>query len=215
MSPGFVTARWRVGVTAASALVLLVVIVGTFWWQDWRYERPTPKPAGLQQVSIGTVVTMPPALERLLLDRRPVVLHFFQAECPCSRFNLEHLRVLQHRFGRAVQFVAVLQDGHTERSLRTFQRLHLSMPAIPDGMGQIASAYGVYATPQVVVLDSDRKLQYRGNYNTSRYCADPRTEFARLALQAVVAGQQVPRFGAAAETAYGCPLPKKRAGAGA
>src|SRR5262249_46492721 len=59
---------------------------------------------------------------------------------------------------------------------------------------------GVYSTPQAVLLDAKSHIVFRGNYNVSRYCTDPRTEFVRIALEEQVgegearASMEVPSY---------------------
>ncbi|MBL8910953.1 MAG: hypothetical protein JNM17_09650, partial [Archangium sp.] len=77
-------------------------------------------------------------------------------------------------------------------------------PLLLDPDSELADALAVYSTPQAVLLDGARTLIYSGNYNTSRYCTDPKTEFVRLALE------QLDRDTAAPLPelpAWGCQLP--------
>ena len=69
----------------------------------------------------------------------------------------------------------------------------------------IANAAGVYATPQAVLVNARRELVYRGNYNTSRYCSNPETEYVRIALESLV-GRSAPA-NLPESPAYGCELP--------
>lgn len=202
--------RWRSTLAALTALVLLTAIGGVFWFQDWRYSLPTPRPEGWLAVPAGTRVTLPPAIETLRRARpgRPVLLHFFNPDCPCSRFNLDHVRQLVSGFGNDVIFVAVLRDGPRSTLAAKFERLNLGIPAVPDD--GLSDAFGIYSTPQAVVLDADGRLHYAGNYNLTRYCRDRETEFARLALEGLRAGRPPPAFRSEATIAYGCPLPPRR-----
>ena len=81
------------------------------------------------------------------------------------------------------------------------------MPHIVDRGAAIARCLGVYSTPQAVLLDRDGRLVYRGNYNTSRYCTEPTTQFVRLALESL---QQHRALASEPEAgiAYGCALPE-------
>ena len=81
--------RLRSTLAGLTALVLLAAIGGVFWLQDWRYSRPTPRPEGWHAVAAGTRVALPPEIEALRRARpgAPVLLHFFNPDCPCSRFN--------------------------------------------------------------------------------------------------------------------------------
>ena len=75
-----------------------------------------------------------------------------------------------------------------------------------DSLGALADACGVYSTPQAVILNAEGKLIYRGNYNSSRYCTDPSSEFARITLDSLLNERILPQFSGIASTAYGCQL---------
>ena len=186
-----------------TALSLTAISV-SFWYQDWQYSLPTPKPADLQQPPFGSAIQLPPVLARFKQPNRPLFLHFLNSQCPCSRFNLDHVRSLIQRFGSKVDFVAVLQ-GQTSGA-----DLHLALPVVGDRDGSLGLTLGVYSTPQAVLLTQTGQLYFRGNYNTSRYCINEATEFARLALAALVNGRPLPAFPAQAVIAYGCPLQRFR-----
>lgn len=58
-----------------------------------------------------------------------------------------------------------------------------------------------------------RTLLFRGNYNVSRYCTDPGTEFACIALESVVNHTPLPPATQTALIAYGCELPANKVAA--
>ena len=214
--------RLRLAATLGSAACLLAAVGVTFWYQDLRYTLPTPRPAALADVAPGQIVVLPPGLPPAPGDPRPLFLHFFNPECPCTRFNAEHIRALRTSFGAQARFVAVMQTDETrnaadrQKSLESVAALFgPGLDAVVDDGGAIAAACGVYSTPQAVILTPGptRSLLFRGNYNSSRYCADPQTEFARLALTAVVSHRPLPAGSRAAMLAYGCELPANVAAA--
>lgn len=212
-----VPAWWRSAAAGVFAGGAAGAIAWMFWQQDLRYARPTPPPAGWRRPAVGTAVALPIILERLRADHpgRPVLLHFVNPTCPCSRFNVDHVRSLAARFHDTVTVVAVLADGDPA-AMRAAQRsLRLDVPHYVDADRRLAEAVGVYATPQAAILDGDGRIYFVGNYNRTRYCRDRETEFARIALEAVVAGARPPAVAPAAAIAYGCPLPARRAARGA
>lgn len=198
--------------TSAAAMVCAVLfggIVGVFWQQDLQFSRPTPVPEGWVPIATGTVIALPPRVEAFRRNGgpRPLLLHFFNPACPCSRFNLDHVRALVRTYGDRVTFVAVLSHDVPARMVAAYQELHLGMPYYVDD-GRLAAAVGTYSTPQAAVLDGQGRLTYRGNYNVTRYCRDRETEFARLAIEVALSGGPAPPFSTAATTPYGCPLRK-------
>ncbi len=185
------------------------VVAGAFWYQDWRYALPTPRPAGLEQSPLGSAIQLPNSLAAAI-DRdgeKLCLVHFFNPGCPCSRFNVDHLRELVRQYGDRVQFVAVLEGEAAEASLSEFLALKLGIAAVFDADGAIAASLGVYATPQAIVLDGHNHLVFRGNYNASRFCVDRETEFARLAIDYSLRGGAPPPWPEAALVAQGCELP--------
>ena len=200
--------KWRFAIVLLSTCFFLILIGYSFWQQDWQYSLPTPRPQGLDQLAIGETVDL--ASTSLPSDiSRPISLHFFNPGCPCSRFNVDHIRSLIQSYKSKVRFIAILQGDEPHLS-EAFSKLGLNIESVVDSDGSIAKATGVYATPQAVIIDQQNRLYYRGNYNASRYCAIKETEFARIALETLLDGKPPPQIPAAASTAYGCPLPKKQ-----
>ena len=189
-------------VAVGAALFAMGVV---FWQRDLFYSLPTPRPAGLVQPPLGQRVALPRELRDVApAPGRPLLLDFYNADCPCSRFNRDHVRALLDRFARDVTFVAVVEtagaseDGPVDSGI--------AMPHVVDRGAAIAKSLGVYSTPQAVLLEGDGRLVYRGNYNTSRYCTEPRTQFVRIALENVLQ-RRVAAAEPEAGVAYGCALP--------
>jgi hypothetical protein len=120
---------------------------------------------------------------------------------------------LTRTYGERVNIVAVLEEDSTDNLIDGFRRAGLPIQAVVDSNRTLATAVGVYSTPQAVILDTRGTLIYRGNYNSSRYCVDRRTEYARVALDALLAHRPQPTLEPAAFIAYGCRLPKSQAAA--
>jgi hypothetical protein len=69
----------------------------------------------------------------------------------------------------------------------------------------LAASCGVYSTPQAVILSPGKQLFFRGNYNSSRYCTNKKSEYARQALDNLLHNLPVVH-NPSAITAYGCRL---------
>ena len=192
---------WRTAVVAVCVVAALCGMGVVFWQQDLRYSQPTPRPSDLEQVPLGTRVELPLRITSVAGTATPLLLHFYNPECPCSRFNRDHLEALLLKFRPEVTFVAVV-----EREPDARQHSGLDMPHVVDDDGKIAKSLGVYSTPQAVLLDRERRLVFRGNYNSSRYCTARQTQYARLAIEALLDGRSPPTE-TGADVAYGCPLP--------
>jgi hypothetical protein len=185
-------------------LLLLAGIVALFWRNEWIYNLPTPVPANYQPVNKGAV--LPVAKSLPLPVGKPVFLHFYNPDCPCSRFNLPHFKSLVKQFGQEVSFaiVPLTDKPYSEKAIR--EKIGMDIPVLLDTM--LAKRCGVYSTPQAAIIDTNYQLYYRGNYNKSRYCADKKTEYARMALNGLLHHNADILFDRFALTAYGCGLPK-------
>ncbi|GAB3916995.1 peroxiredoxin family protein [Larkinella terrae] len=184
-------------------LVLLSAVGGLFWYNDWVYQLPTPVPENYKPVKTGTVVTVN-ELAALPL-KRPVLLHFFNPDCPCSRFNKAHFRSLVRQYGQQVNFAVVVMSAKPYSAQEIQEKLELDIPVLFDP--SIARSCGVYSTPQAVLLDAQHRLYYRGNYNRTRYCTDEKTSYAKMALAGLLQNESGRVFDQFALTSYGCTLP--------
>ncbi len=185
-------------------LVLLLSAVGAiFWYNEWVYHLPTPIPKNYRPVHPGKIIVLH---GQLASDHtQPLFLHFFNPDCPCSRFNITNFKSLVKRYGRQVKFVVVVMnnDRYTARQIQ--DKFDLDIPVLFDA--SLAAASGVYSTPQAVLLDQKHRLYYRGNYNNSRYCTDEKTNYARIAIEGLLHDHQKIIFNQLALRAYGCRLP--------
>ncbi|MGC3943582.1 MAG: DUF6436 domain-containing protein [Chryseolinea sp.] len=165
-----------------------------------QYRRPTPIPEDYTPVAVGASITLPDQLK----TGTAWFLHFYNPDCPCSRFNAQHLKSLIRSYSDSVSIaIIVASSADVDRATRAFgDRIKI----IYDENGAIAESCGVYSTPQAAIVDSKGALFYRGNYNISRYCTSRATNFAELSLLAMLNNQQPPQFSALAMEAYGCVL---------
>lgn len=193
----------RKPVVVAWLALLLAGIVTLFWRSEWVYSLPTPVPAGYQNVKPGTPISLPAALA----SQKPVFLHFFNPDCPCSRFNMPHFKTLVKSYGRQVNFAIVLMTNknYTAEQIRDKFDLPYPIPVLTDST--LAVSCGVYSTPQAVIIDTAQKLFYRGNYNRNRYCTNEKSSYARMALDDLLHNQLTQNFSPLALKAYGCQLP--------
>jgi len=195
----------------ALALVLTLIyssIAYIFWAEEVQYALPTPKPKSYVQVPMGQAVSRPVELK----TEKPVFLHFYNFDCPCSRFNIDEFRQLVNTYRDQIYFVAVVQDakGTSDLSNKFQEKFNLSIQVITDPEGAMAETMGVYSTPQAVLIDKESTIFYRGNYNLSRYCLSKNTQFAEMAIQDLLAGKTTPSFLTMVPEPYGCSLPSNQ-----
>ena len=190
-----------------AAIVVLVgifcAIVGIFWYQGIQYLLPTPVPKNYQVVLPDDVVRYDTALIAQQYAR-PKLLHFFNPDCPCSRFNIKHFQFLEKKYSGKIDFFVVVIGEHKIRSARRL--IGSDIKIVVDSGEKLAKACGVYSTPQAALIQNTNKLFYRGNYNRSRYCTDENSNYVQMALDSLMDMKGPPRFSELATRAYGCSI---------
>jgi len=184
--------------------VILCILGGVtfliFWQEHARFQVPTQVPEQHQFVPVGNQPEL--GQWEISTEKNLTLLHFYNPDCPCSRFNRDHLEDLISRYQAEVQFIVVVQDE--EKALPDAFR---HAQPVYDAEGKIADLCGVYSTPQAIILDQEGEIIYRGNYNRARYCSTRDTWFTEMVIKAKLAGQPVPVLSDLAYQAYGCNLP--------
>ncbi len=131
-------------------------------------------------------------------DRPLLVVAFLGTECPLAKLYAGRLQAIADEY--ADRGVAVLGiDSNRQDSLRelaAFVRRHeLEYPLLKDGANQVADLLGAERTPQVFVLDSNRKIRYQGRVDDQYVVGIVRDhatrEDLRIALDELLAGGEV------------------------
>lgn len=95
-------------------------------------------------------------------------------------------------------------DSFEEMKIRA-ARKHFNFPYLYDGKTEtVAKKYGPVATPHVFIFDKARKLRYSGRVDdVEKPSKTPTTNDARNAIDALLAGQEVP---VATTKVFGCSI---------
>lgn len=181
---------------------LMLIVGGFFWFNQFVYSLPTSVPTGYRSVAAGEKINL--QLQVPLDAKKPVFLHFFNPDCPCSRFNIKEFKSLVQEHQHEINFVVVLMSGkdYTTESVRS--RYGITVPVIKDM--NLAQSCGVYSTPQAVLLKPGHELYFRGNYNKARYCTDEETRYAKTAVRNLLLNHDNV-LEPLAFKAYGCSVP--------
>jgi thiol-disulfide isomerase/thioredoxin len=147
-----------------------------------------------------------------------LVIMFICNHCPTSQLYEGRMKKLVEDYsGKGVGFVAInpndpkavalselgytdVSDSVEEMKIRAEYR-HFNFPYLWDGETQsVTQAYGAQATPHVFIFDKNRKLQYEGRIDNAQRESLVKIQDARLALDAMLAGNPVatphtPAFG--------------------
>ena len=151
--------------------------------------------------------------------REPIlVVMFICNHCPTSQLYEGRMKKLVTDYsGKGVEFVAInpndpkavtlselgytdVSDSVEEMKIRAEYR-HFNFPYLWDGETQsVTQAYGAQATPHIFIFDKERKLRYEGRIDNAQRESIVKVQDARLALDAMLAGNAVavshtPAFG--------------------
>jgi len=131
-------------------------------------------------------------------DKKAYVLVFVDSGCPIVARYLPELQRLETAYrGRGVQFVAVNAGmGDTIATMAAQAVEHgVEFPFVKDFDYRVVDAVGVERTPEVVVLDGERMLRYRGRiddrFRTGGQIGEPTRHDLALAIDGVLAGKPV------------------------
>ena len=138
-----------------------------------------------------------------------LVVVFMCNHCPIAQMYEERVQALSDDYrDKGVAVVAIeptdpkairideldssdISDTLDEMKIR-FEYKHWRYPYLYDGDTQsVTRAYGPQATPHVFVFDKDRKLRYEGRMDNSYRKEMVKTQDARNAIDAVLAGREV------------------------
>src|SRR5215208_260314 len=130
--------------------------------------------------------------------------------CPVSQLYESRIEKLYKEYrSKGVTFVAInpnnpksirlnelgytdVTDSLEEMKIRSAFR-HIEWPYLYDGETQgVSIKFGVVATPHIYLFDKDRKLQYQGRIDDNQREDLVKSQDARNAIEAMLAGRPVP-----------------------
>ena len=131
-----------------------------------------------------------------LAAKKPIVIAFVDTACPLAQRYLPVLKNLSEEFG-GVQFLALNpteSDTVVATALQAV-KMDIHFPFGKDFGGACAQSLGVTRTPEVVLIDADRKLRYRGRiddqYRIGGTRKEPTARNLKAAISAVLAAKEV------------------------
>jgi peroxiredoxin len=133
-------------------------------------------------------------------EKSAIVFVFANTTCPVVQRYWPKLNRLDAEFrDRRVQFVAVnvANDDSVAEMAQQAIDFGIEFPFVKDVDGACTRALGVERTPEVVVLDSQRRLKYRGRIDDQQRVSGAAPEVLhddlRLAIVATLAGEAPPQ----------------------
>lgn len=131
-------------------------------------------------------------------EKKAFVVVFTTLECPLVQRYLPRIKELSEQYkDKDVQFVAINvgpEDALTEVAYQAI-KVDAQFPFGKDFSGETVKALGVERTPEVVVLDGELTLKYRGRinsqYRTGGVAPEAGREDLKEAIEDVLAGREL------------------------
>lgn len=183
--------RIKFTVTVLVAFVLFSGVLYMFYQAEIKDSLPTPIPSGFVKKEFGIKLSD-------TTNKKLKLIHFFNPNCPCSRFNLKHLEKIVNKYTSDIEILAYSTDSSTS--------IDFPINIIYDKNGEMAKHYGVYSTPQAVLLNQHGKLIFRGNYNKSRFCGNSKSEFVVQAIENALKQKNTFEIMQKSGKPYGCSI---------
>ena len=134
------------------------------------------------------------------LADRITVIAFLGTECPLAKLYGPRLATLHSEYrARGVAFVGInsnAQDANTE--IAAYARRHgIEFPMLKDSGNRVADQMSAVRTPEVFVLDADRRVRYWGRiddqYGVGFVRSQPKRQDLRYAIDELLHGKSVSR----------------------
>lgn len=100
----------------------------------------------------------------------PLVLHFVDPDCPCSRFSTPHIQALESQYAGRARFIDFMSAGKGN-----------------ELSGIVLPANAVPAAPAVAIWDGKGQLAYFGPYSGGAVCGEG-TDFVAATLDQLQSG---------------------------
>ncbi len=160
-------------------------------------EKKVPIGAQVEKLSFKDIRYLPRTLDDFGQPKAFVIV-FTTTGCPLVQRYLPRLKELAAQCGdKGVQFIAVNVGADDSIKEIAYQAIghDVQFPFVKDMDGECARALGVKRTPEVVVLDAERKIRYRGRIDNQYRLGGVKPSVDRddlkEAIEDVLAGRKV------------------------
>ena len=137
--------------------------------------------------------------------QKATAILFLSVKCPCSNAYNDRLRIVAARYRtKGVRVVGVYanNDEIPAEIAAHAKKNRFPFPALTDERSLGAAHFDASVTPEVVVLDGNSVLRYRGRPDGARDPKEAKTHELPAALDALLAGKKPP----APTSPFGCAI---------
>lgn len=192
-------------------LSMLVVVAGLLAGMAAAAET-APVGTQIKNLNFKDIRYLPRTLDDLDKPEKAkaIVLAFMTNECPLAQRYLGKLVELDKQFApQGVQFV-MLNENPADSIMDVAEHAlnyEVPFPAVKDMDGNCIKTLGITRTPEIVVLDAERIVRYRGRVDDQYRLGGARNEASRddlrIALEELLAGSEI---SVPVTTAEGCAI---------
>ena len=180
----------------------MAVLMGWLFWQEvYRHALPLAAPLDFQAVPRGSCIPLD-ELTPFQEKEQAMFVHFFDPNCPASRFTLPHFQQIVQQYHTRIAFVVIIPADISPAQV--FPLLGHQMIVIQDTDQQWQKACGVYASPQAALISDTGSLYFRGNYSQTQLCTLVGENYAILSLDRLLSDKPAIDWGYQAHVPRGC-----------
>ena len=120
------------------------------------------------------------------------LIHFWQPDCSCNRFNRSHVREIAKKYQHdKFQLITVTQPhaDYSDNELIKMAEQELSSRVVIDHQYQLSGKARIPAAPAAAVIDKTGKMAYFGPYSDSSFCGLGGTAFVERVTDLLFAGE--------------------------
>jgi peroxiredoxin len=189
-----------------SACILALFLWSTLW-RPWGTEVMAEEvavppsantPASVEEFALRDSSGAEFRLDGLLSSSEFIVMAFTGVECPLARLYASRLQEIADEYAsHGVQVIGINSNSQdTPTEVLAFARRHdIQFPMLKDVANRVADQLQITRTPEVVVVDRDRRVRYRGRIDDQYVVGvvrnQPTRQDLREALDALVGGESV------------------------
>ena len=124
--------------------------------------------------------------------KKPLVVVFLSAACPCSDSHVQELKSLAKDFAQ-FDFVAIHSnvDEPVDRAKIYFSKVALPFSVLQDENAKLANQFGAFKTPHSFVIKANGEIIFRGGVSSSHQFELAEHKYLREALSDVAANRAV------------------------
>ena len=153
--------RTRIGGRGRALGLALALLLGAapLSAQDGSLPLGTKAPAAMVETLDGKAVDL-----AQYIGKTPVLIEFWATWCPNCKALEPALHAARQKYGRQVKFLAVaVSVNQTPQRAKLYAQKHkLPLEVLFDRKGAATSAYHVFATSTIVVIDGAGRVVYTG-----------------------------------------------------